>query len=256
MTSLKTLLILFGVTLGVLLGGSPTRAAEVAWQPLFDGKTLDGWEQLNGTAKYAVEDGCIVGTSSPGSPNSFLCTKKKYGNFILELDFKVDEALNSGVQIRSESMPEHENGRVHGYQCEIDPAQKEMYDKEPRNLRADGTEIAAGAEPRRWTGGIYDEARRGWLCDLTHNEPARKAFKPDAWNHFRIVAQGDVIDTWINGVAAAHLVDSMTPNGFIALQVHANELKTPLHVRWKNIRIQDLGFNDVPAKAEKANPPK
>src|SRR4051812_1598837 len=71
------------------------------WEDLFDGKTLNGWEQAQGKAKYEVKDGMIVGTSVLNSPNSFLITKKHYGDFVLELDFKVDEGLNSGVQIRS-----------------------------------------------------------------------------------------------------------------------------------------------------------
>ncbi len=246
MIRLKTLLTVFGVGLSLAAGGR-LGAAEVEWTPLFDGKTLDGWEQLNGTAKYTVEDGAIVGTTSPGSPNSFLCSKKSYGNFELEVDFKVDEGLNSGVQIRSESLKSYQDGRVHGYQVEIDPAQKEKWSKEPPNVRESGEAIPAGTEPRRWTGGIYDEARRGWLCNLTHNEPARHAFKPDEWNQFRIVAQGPVIETWVNGVKASHLEDAMTPNGFIALQVHAAVSKEPMHVRWKNIRIRDNGVNETPA---------
>ena len=84
------------------------------WEVLFDGKTLNGWEQKGGKAIYRVEDGCIVGISVKGEPNSFLCTKKTYANFILELDFKVDPEMNSGIQIRSQSYPENRNGRVHG----------------------------------------------------------------------------------------------------------------------------------------------
>ena len=122
--------------------------------PLFDGKTLDGWHQLGGKAKYTVEDGMIVGSSVPNTPNSFLCTNKIYGDFILELEFKVDPGLNSGVQIRSNSFPDYRKGRVHGYQVEIDPGS------------------------RAWSAGIYDEGRRGWLFDLKKNEAARKAFKP------------------------------------------------------------------------------
>jgi len=237
---------LLGFCVGI---GGTARAADAdkPWTDLFDGKTLDGWEQLGGTAKYSVEDGAIVGTTTPGSPNSFLGTKRNYGNFELELDFKVDPKLNSGVQIRSERRSDYKDGRVHGYQVEIDPGE-EKWTRSPANRRADGSEVPSGAEPRRWTGGIYDESRRGWLRDLTENEAARKAFKPGEWNHFRIVAQGDVIDTWLNGVHAAHLKDGMTPNGFIALQVHSVESKTPLKVRWKNIRIRDNGANDAPAK--------
>ena len=186
--------------------------------PLFDGKTLDGWHQLGGKAEYTVEDGMIVGSSVPNTSNSFLCTNKIYGDFILELEFKVDPGLNSGVQIRSSSFPDYRKGRVHGYQVEIDPGS------------------------RAWSAGIYDEGRRGWLNNLKENEPARKAFKPEAWNKFRIQAVGDSIKTWLNGVPAADLVDSMTHAGFIGLQVHGVGGRTePLRVRWRNIRIQDLG---------------
>jgi hypothetical protein len=186
--------------------------------PLFDGKSLEGWHQLGGKAEYRVEDGMIVGSSVPNTPNSFLCTEKTYGNFILELEFKVDAGLNSGVQIRSNSLPDYHSGQVHGYQVEIDPS------------------------ARAWSAGIYDEGRRGWLFDLKENEPARKAFQPEAWNKFRIEAIGDSIKTWINGVPAADLVDSMTQTGFVGLQVHGVDDRTePLRVRWRNIRIRDLG---------------
>jgi len=186
------------------------------WVALFDGKTLKGWVQRGGKALYTVEDGAVVGTTVKGTPNSFLCTEKNYGDFILELDFKVDEGLNSGVQIRSESRKDYKDGRVHGYQVEIDPSS------------------------RAWTGGIYDEGRRGWLNDLKSNEPARKAFKHNEWNHFRVEAVGPRIRTWLNGTAAADLTDTMTATGFIALQVHGTKNDKPLQVRWRNIRLQEL----------------
>lgn len=205
------------------------------FRPLFDGKTLEGWEQFGGTAKYSVEDGAIVGTAVPNTPNSFLATKKQYGDFILSLEFKDAPTLNSGVQIRSHVYREGTEvviggksrkkrpGTVFGYQVEIDPDMERA---------------------RLWSGGIYDESRRGWLNDLADNEPARLAFRPGAWNRFRIVAIGDSIRTWINGVPAADLVDSMTLSGFIALQVHGigrNQERAGSQVRWRNVRIKDLG---------------
>jgi len=216
----KTKFIVAILAIATISGCSVTKSANRSengkWKALFDGETLNGWVQRGGKARYHVEDGAIVGTTVQHTPNSFLCTKKIYGNFILELEFKVDPSLNSGVQIRSRSLKEYKNGRVHGYQVEIDPSE------------------------RAWTGGIYDEARRGWLNDLKDNAPARKAFKNDQWNHFRIEAIGDSIKTWVNGVPAADLVDSMTPTGFIALQVHSTQSEKSLYVRWRNIRIQDL----------------
>jgi hypothetical protein len=127
----------------------------------------------------------------------------------------VDDGLNSGVQIRSESHKHYNNGRVHGYQFEIDPS------------------------PRAWTGGIYDEGRRGWLYPLTANPPAQKAFKNEEWNKGRVEAIGNSIRTWVNGIPCANLWDDMTLSGFIALQVHsiANKKDEGKTVRWKNIRI-------------------
>ena len=197
---------------------------------LFNGENLDGWVQRGGKAKYTVEDGVIVGETIPGTPNSFLCTEKDYADFILEYEFKVDEQLNSGVQIRSNSLPDYRNGQVHGYQVEIDP------DQEPR--KHGGVE-----RPRLWTGGIYEEGRRGWLNDLFENDAARAAFKPGEWNHIKVHAVGDWIRTWLNGVPAADLRDSMTQSGFIGLQVHGvgNKEGGPWQVRWRNLTIKDLG---------------
>ncbi|MDP3912227.1 MAG: DUF1080 domain-containing protein [Bacteroidota bacterium] len=189
--------------------------AQENWTPLFNGKNLKGWKQLNGTAKYEVKDGTIVGISKFGTPNSFLVTEKNYGDFILELEFKVDETLNSGIQFRSESKPDYKEGKVHGYQYEIDPGD------------------------RAWTGGIFDEGRRGWLYPLTKNQAGRLAFKKNDWNKARIEAVGNSIKTFLNGVPCSDLLDDMTPSGFIALQVH--QVKDParsgLTVAWRNIRI-------------------
>lgn len=208
------------------LGAAPD---DDGWKPLFNGKNLDGWVQRGGKAKYRVEANQIVGSSVPNTQNSFLCTQRDYTDFVLELEFKVDPKLNSGVQIRSHCFDEDKTveimdkkikipaGRVHGYQVEIDPS------------------------PRSFSGAIYDEARRGiFLQDLKENEAARKAFKPNEWNTFRIECRGDSIKTWINGVAAVDLKDSVTPSGFIALQVHAvGKTEEPREVRWRKLRIKE-----------------
>lgn len=185
------------------------------WESLFNGKNLKGWEKLNGTAEYKVANGEITGISKMGTPNTFLATKKMYADFILEFEFKVADGLNSGVQFRSNSLKEYMNGRVHGYQFEIDPSS------------------------RAWTGGIYDEARRGWLYPLTEYPSAQKAFKNGEWNKARIEAIGNSIRTWVNGVPCANLLDNTTDKGFIALQVHAigNKDQEGKTISWRNIRI-------------------
>ena len=242
----------FGLVFLFLLIVDKTNAQDnIPWQDLFDGESLKGWEQVQGTARYEVKDGAITGHSVPNSPNSFLATVKPYSDFILELEFKVDEGLNSGIQFRSGMDKDFKNGIVHGYQVEIDPAQKKMYTGNPPNLAADGTVIPSGKKARNWTGGIYEEKDRGWLENLTEKEEARKAFKPGEWNHLRIEATGYRIYTWINGVLAASLYDDKSSSGFIALQVHATNSSTPLQVSWRKIKIQDLTQN--PAAFNKPN---
>lgn len=192
-----------------------TNKDDTPWVTLFDGETLDGWTQKGGEAEYEVRDGAIVGTTVHGTPNSFLTTDKMYDDFILELEYKVDPSMNSGIQIRSNSFPHYMDGRVHGYQVEIDPSD------------------------RAWSGGIYDEARRGWLNPMDGNPEAQKAFKQNEWNHYRIEAIGDTIKTWVNGVPAAHLIDDKTSSGFIALQVHSigDDQKAGAKIMWRNIKI-------------------
>lgn len=190
-------------------------SASAQWTDLIK-KDLNNWEQLNGTAPYKIEKGIVTGTTVLNSPNSFLCSKEKYSDFILEYDFMVDPDMNSGVQIRSESRADYQNGRVHGYQIEIDPSS------------------------RAWTGGIYDEGRRGWLYTLEKNTEGQKAYKKDTWNHIRVEAIGKSLRTWLNGVPCSDLIDDMTPSGFIALQVHSigkDSSRVGEKIMWKKIRI-------------------
>lgn len=180
---------------------------------------LDDWEKRGGKATYRVEGSEIIGTTVANTPNTFLCTKKMYGDFEMELDVKTDPKLNSGIQIRSNSVSGYNNGVVHGYQIEVDPSE------------------------RAWSGGLYDESRRGWLADLSKNPTAQKAWKQNEWNHYKIRAVGDHFQTWINGVPAVDHHDDLTQWGFIALQVHGVGGETkPLEVRWRNIKIKDLGM--------------
>ena len=200
--------------------------------PIFDGKTLNGWTQLNGTATYRVEKGAIVGKTMEGSPNSFLCSDKLYGDFELQFQVKlINNELNSGVQIRSqcrelndkEKARGDKNGRVNGPQVEIE-ATKEN-----------------GAE----SGYVYGEALGGWMTPKNDLTP-HKHFKNGEWNQYRIVARGPRIQTWVNGNKVSNLTDKEKfkshPKGFIGLQVHSIKKGTgPYEVAWKNIKIKELG---------------
>ena len=211
----------------------------IAQQPdfvrLFDGHSIDGWVQRGGHAKYEVIDGMIVGTAVPDSPNSFLCTTRDYTNFILELELKVDEGLNSGIQIRSHYAAQPTMIRL----PETDGASATL--KIPAN-RVFGYQVEVDASDRAFSGGIYDEARRGWLYNLEGDQhrAAREAFRRNDWNHYRVEAIGNSLKTWINGVPVADLTDDVDATGFIALQVHSVDHDRPLQVRWRDIWIKEL----------------
>jgi len=217
--------------LAALLGTSlcyPASAGD--WITLFDGETLNGWSQRNGYATYRVEDGTILGRTSPGSPNSFLCTTTNFGDFELEFEVKVDDGLNSGVMIRSAQKPESTGsgrneraGRVYGPQVEIE----------------------SSGPDRAESGYVYGEATgRGWLTPEDKLIP-HKAMRDGEWNSYRIVANGVRIQTWINGKAIEDISDEEIfkthPGGFIGLQVHGIRQGTgPYEVAWRNIRVKPL----------------
>jgi hypothetical protein len=201
------------------------RAADREMISLFDGKTLDGWEQKNGTATYEVKDGAILGSTAEGSPNSFLCSKKEYGDFALEFEVKLlNDALNSGVQIRSHSKPDYRDGRVHGPQVEIE------------------------ASPGQ-AGYIYGEASTGaWISPDADGNPTEH-FKNGEWNKYRVRAVGPRVQVWINGEKITDVKNVKDLNaeapGFIGLQVHSFKGPHPAQVMWRNIRIRELKPNQA-----------
>lgn len=211
----------------LLMFGTVHAADNGDWLSLFDGKTLNGWHQLNGNAKFEVQDGCIVGASKIDEWNSFLATDRTFKDFILEFDIKQDGGpTNSGVQFRSLSDPKDRNGRVHGYQADVDPSDKE------------------------WSGGIYDEAGRGWLYPGTLN-PIGDLYKYGEWNHYRIEAIGHSMRVWINGYPVSYIIDDVWPQGFIALQVHMIEKNKPeeqgRRTMWRNLRVLEQNLKPAPA---------
>ena len=194
-----------------------------SWTYLIPSEGLDGWKQLNGEAIYENVDGTIVGTTVENTPNSFLVTEKAYGDFVLEGEVKVEDT-NTGIQFRSLSDPSYRDGRVHGYQMELDPS------------------------GRKWSGGIYDEARRGWLSPTElQGDEARNALVLNEWSTFRIEAIGNTLRTWINGVPTAHLIDEMTAEGFIGLQVHSvAEGEGGRQVSWRNLKLNTTDPEPAP----------
>ena len=197
---------------------------EEGFVPLFDGKTLDGWVRRGGQAQYSIEDGVIVGRVYDARHNTFLCTEKEYGDFILRMEFK-PEGINSGVQFRSlVGKGNNDEEYIYGYQSEID-----------------GPELTAR---------IHDEHRRGfkfdriWLDNTAPDVIAESAatFKKGDWNALEIQCVGPSLRTWLNGKPVANIFDDATLAGIIGLQVHSSKAETgAVCCRWRNIRIKELG---------------
>jgi hypothetical protein len=208
------------------------KKTDTTWEHWFANGKLDGFTIVSGTASYKVEEGgVLVGTTTDGSPNSFLMSRS-LKDFELQLNVKVDDELNSGIQVRShlakegDSAPEGAKkplpaGRLYGPQCEI---------------AVNGT-----------AGNFYDEARRGtWWSLLTNTEAvrtdaAKAAFKKGEWNHYRILVQGDHYQSWVNGVLTADFSQPHDPEGHIGFQVHGIKKGTgPYTVRWKDVKVREL----------------
>lgn len=178
--------------------------------PALHGQARSPWF-VTGGAEFIDESNSVIhGVGRDLPRNSFLVSQEIYGDFELNVEVKI-EGGNSGIQIRSHY--DAEKDRVFGYQIEVDPSE------------------------RAWSGGLYDEGRRGWLDSNEGKEEARAAFDVDGWNHYRIRCVGDHIQTWVNGVACADYHDDEDAEGHIALQVHGGA-KTD--VWWRGLKIQRL----------------
>jgi len=205
------------------VGSCPVRAVDSeSWTTLFNGVDLRGWKIVHAgqPAPVEVEDGVLVLRQLRNTAeHTFLTSRKKYGDFILELDLKDDPRFNTGILLRCADAPAAAKVRLNGYQVKIDPTK------------------------RAWTGGIFDDygADWKWLFDLKDDGRARGAFKLGEWSHFRIECFGSTIKVWVNGIPTCHLIDDKyAAPGYIAFKIHAigdNPMAGQHALRLKNIRI-------------------
>jgi hypothetical protein len=242
----KSVLIILVSVVVITMAFKNKPAEQNGWKDLFDGKTLKGWEVINQDLKnpdakpdFYVENKMIICNTKLHIESEYLVTEKSYANFMIEYDVKTDTSLNSGLQCRSHvwerdttiiQMASDNKGKTHqiksprkkgevwGYQIELDPSS------------------------RAWSGGLYEQGNRGWIVSLVNNEAARKAFKLTDWNHFKVVMNGNRIQTWVNGVLAVDTTDDMSASGFIGLQIHRadKEWQKDKKTMWKNIKIMEL----------------
>ena len=239
----KTILLLSLNSIAILLLSSccPAEGSASETVDLFDGKSLDGWQNFGG-GNFYVEDGAIVGEAALGLPNSFLATEKMYDNFELEVEFLVDPQLNSGIQIRSNVYSTETTTIRWGGRFKPDGS-KDVIDRVWPAGRFWGYQIEIDPTERAWSGAVYEEGGRGFLHTPGESEEAKKAFRQGEWNHFRIIADGDHFRTWLNGVPVAEVRDDLTATGYIALQLHGigrNTEKAGIKVKWRNIQLTEL----------------
>lgn len=205
--------------LGLQIHMAPAAAEDApdkGWAPLFDGKSLTGWE--GNREMFRARDGAIVaGSLERNIPhNDFLCTEKEYGDFELRLAIKlIGEGDNAGVQVRSRRVEgDHE---VSGYQAD-----------------------AGSAWNRPIWGALYDEARRNRILADPGEELLTDLVKPDDWNEMRIRCQGPRIQIWLNGkqtVDYTEMDEDIPRRGVIGLQIHSGP---PAEAWYKDIRIREL----------------
>lgn len=196
---------------------SARATSSIPWRNMFEGDTFDGWSFNGGDAEYRIENGEVVGTTVPNTPNSFLITDRDYTDFEFSVEVHGSVAFNAGLQFRSKARNGRgRRNRTYGYQCEIDPSD------------------------RRWTAGVYDEANRGWLHPMPFNPELRLPLEKDRWHEFRIFADGSVIKTYLDGKQITHIYDAAIRRGYFGLQVHGVRHEERLDIRWRNVRIREL----------------
>ena len=231
---MKTGIILFMLLL--LFAACDQQKNNEEWEDLLVKQNFEDFEMLEGEGEWYFEDSILIGECLIGNPNSYLCTKKSYSDFVMELDFQVGNKINSGVQVRTtvhknDTNITYVNGRltpiidklfkkgsIYGYQIEMDPSE------------------------RAWTGGLYQVGGRGWIVHLKDNPKAQQAYKNEGWNHMRIKCKGDSIATWINGVQAVSTTDKLFDFGAVGFQLHKinKQEQQGQKIKFKNVKIKTI----------------
>lgn len=211
-------LVLFPFVTSLFLSPLGAEKSKHKWVNLFNGKDLSGWHNPYSHGEFKVVKGVI---ELIANKKFFLAYDQKFSDFILEAEIKLPEGkANSGFLFRSQK---RKNGSMFGYQAEVD------------------------GSDRNWSGGLYDEGRRGWIhpkkpiVNPYNDEHWKKdrsgAFKRSDWNHYKIRCLGEHIQIWVNGVKTTDLKDSTDAKGFIAIQHHGEKGQV---YRFKNIKILEL----------------
>jgi len=207
---MRKLLILFNC-LFIALASMAQKGS--GFEKLFNGKNLSGWEQKGNGANFSAKNNELVATTDGNTGRAWLVSNKLYGDFVLEFELMAGKATSATVLFRSNMEPDG----AQGYQCVINPTSP------------------------IWNNAIYCGAGRGYIYTAELSPSGTSAFKPNAWNHYRIECVGNQIRTWVNNAPVAYIVDNKILSGSIALQIEGADVAGQ-QVRWKNINIKTSGL--------------
>lgn len=220
---------------------------------IFDGKTLDNWE--GDPVYWRVENGNLVGEITPETlvkRNTFIIWKGDMpADFELKVDFKISEQGNSGINYRSERMDDHPYA-LKGYQCDIDGQNNytgQNYEERKRTTLAyHGQKVIVKAQenpesPDSFAGNIENNA---WkmvevVSSLGNIDSLNTFINKNDWNTCHIIARGNRLQHYVNGVLMSDVTDNDTVNrissGYIGVQVHVGP---PMKVAYRNILLKEL----------------
>jgi type 1 glutamine amidotransferase len=218
------------------------------FMPIFDGKTLNNWE--GDTTYWRVEDGCLTGVVTPETllkRNSFIIWQGTMpDNFEIRLQYKISAKGNSGINYRSERVEGVPNA-LRGYQADINGANTytgSNYEERKRTTLASQGEqtvlppvqdsLQANIRSNQW-------APKQVIASLGSTAELRAVIKTDDWNECKIVANGNHLQHYINGVLMSDVTDNDKVNrrfsGLLGVQVHVGP---PMKVAFRNIRVKAL----------------
>ncbi|KAA1259398.1 hypothetical protein LF1_19300 [Rubripirellula obstinata] len=203
----------------MLLNTDPEPDLDEGFTPLFNGTDLSGWTPKGGTCKFEVKDETIVGTCVQGSESTYLSTDRDdFEDFLFTCEIKWEVEGNTGVMFRAKTKEQGDRTIVYGPQAEME----------------------GFSGDRGWSGGVYGQSCGGYFYPLwlKAHEKVRSAIDKDGWNRITVLAKGDVVKTWVNGIPASHWVgDGTYDKGFFGLQIHKGK-KGKVHFR--EIKVKEL----------------
>src|SRR5438067_3161534 len=230
-------------TLALLLAALPARGAdEGGWKPLFNGRDLTGWVNVNcAPSTFYVKDGEIITT---GHPTGYLRTEKQYENFIADFEWmhipaKPGAVSNSGFFVWADPIPAVGTGYTRGIEVQV------LVNLTYKNKKGEITATSQGDLFSIWGATCVPDRPHpdGWARCLPSENHCKGAKE---WNHYRVEANDGVLKLTVNGKVVSGVSKCSPRKGYLALESEGSEC------RFKNLKIMELPSTN-PKPEETAN---